>query len=262
MPFCVENYRNSQTGNVDDPAHIPCHHSMGKYSVRLARTEAELQSCLALRSRVFFSHLDGYCPPVDPRDDYAHHLIVVRTSKEGGMDVVGNLRLMNSLYKPKHITYYTEDYYDLSALHAGRGVKVELGRFCVDETLRSGKILMLLWKAAIDYLQYFSVDLMFGISSFPGTDITPHLPALSILAEQRLLPADRMTPPTQSCASFLSDLPAVQKQEEGNIPTLMRGYMKMGARISDSYYIDPIFNTIFVMLAVERQDFLTYLSEV
>lgn len=261
MPFSVDNYTNIKTGKIDHPDDVPCAHTMGRFRVRLARSAAEVQSCLDLRARVFFGHMADYTPPSEPRDDFAHHLVVIETDKQGGEAVVGNLRLFNSLYKPNNVRYYTEDYYDVSALHAAHDTKVELGRFCVDEGLRSGKILMLLWKAAIDYLRHYDLDLMFGISSFPGMDVAKHLPSMSLLRRERLLADNWMSPAIAIGAKSLHDLPEPSAEEAADIPTLMRGYMKMGARISDHYYEDPLYNTLFVMLAVEKKDFLTYLSE-
>lgn len=260
MPFSVNNYVNRETGRVDHPDTIPCHNKVGPYIVRLACTPDEVEQCLNLRQRVFFRHLDDYIPPVEARDDYAHHLIVIEKSKDGQERVVGNLRLINSLYKPDDISFYSEDYYHLSPLIEKYNLTVELGRFCVDEGLRSGKILMLLWKAAIEYLKHYDMDLMFGISSFPEMDISQHLPTLTHLRDHCLLGPDQMTPALMQEAKSLHDLPTAAEGEDLSIPTLMKGYLKMGGKISDRFYEDPIFNTLFVMLAVEKKDFLKYLS--
>ena len=38
------------------------------------------------------------------------------------------------------------------------------------------------------------------------------------------------------------------------MPTLLRGYLKIGARISDHAIIDPVFNTTFVAIYVDAAE--------
>jgi len=38
------------------------------------------------------------------------------------------------------------------------------------------------------------------------------------------------------------------------VPTLLRGYLKIGARISDHAIIDPVFNTTFVAIYVDAAE--------
>ncbi len=54
-------------------------------------------------------------------------------------------------------------------------------------------------------------------------------------------------------SSFLSE-DANWKEAQRSVPTLLRGYLKMGAKITDTAIIDPVFNTVFVGIYVDARD--------
>src|SRR6185437_4396320 len=69
--------------------------------------------------------------------------------------------------------FYTSGEFDISKMLDGNaGMRVlELGRSCVLKAYRSRTTTMqLLWKGLMAYVARFSIDLMFGCASFPGTD--------------------------------------------------------------------------------------------
>jgi putative hemolysin len=43
-------------------------------------------------------------------------------------------------------------------------------------------------------------------------------------------------------------------KSRGQVPTLLRGYLKIGAKISDAAIIDPTFNTTFVAIYVDAKE--------
>ena len=45
-----------------------------------------------------------------------------------------------------------------------------------------------------------------------------------------------------------------ESQSTGKVPTLLKGYLKVGARVSDRAVIDPVFNTTFVAIYVITGD--------
>ncbi len=258
-------YKNAVTGFDDVPSGVPCLLTVGPYEVRLAETRAELNATVKLRQDVFFGYRDeNDRPGLEKRDETAHHLIVIEKLSDGCQKIVGNLRLINSLYKDSAENFYSDEYYDYSALldRYGRANEphIELGRFCIAEGLRHGKILMLLWKSATLYLKHFDPSMMFGISSFSGTDLSVHLPALTMLRETRLV-EDGFMPTAKLDAASLYDIPAAKIEGQAEVPTLVKGYLKMGARISDTYYIDHLYQTIFVFLYVTKQGFLEYFEK-
>ncbi len=242
-------------------AEIPCKISAGKYTVKLAETEQEIQQIEMLREKIFFKHLsEEQRKSAETRDYHAHHLIVIHHGKEGDQ-VVGTLRLINSQYLPESEKFYSQEYYQFDQLLAKNKHCLELSRFCIEEKFRKGSILLLIWKSAMNYINHLKVDMMFGISSFPGQEAAEHANVLSLLHRDYLAEEELMPQPTKSAhpiSSILTDDVAKERQ----LPTLVRGYLKMGGKISDHYYTDPIFNTTFVFLYVEFDTFKNYVQEI
>ncbi len=239
---------------------IPCTISAGKYTVKLAETAEELQQTQELRARIFFKHLtDEQLKSAETRDYYAHHLIVVYHSDEGDK-VVGTLRLINSDYLPESQKFYSEEYFQFNELLKANQHCLELSRFCIEEKFRKGSILLLIWKSAMAYINHVKVDMMFGISSFPGQDPKEHADVLSLLYQEYLADKKVMPEPIQD-AHPIKELIIDEVAKERQLPTLVRGYLKMGGKISDHYYIDPVFNTTFVFLYVEFETFKSYVEK-
>jgi putative hemolysin len=46
------------------------------------------------------------------------------------------------------------------------------------------------------------------------------------------------------------------EEAQKSIPTLLRGYLKLGAKISDAAIVDFSFNTVYVSIYVETQSML------
>ncbi len=247
QPLHQLHYFNNNQQQWVSPAQIDCHVHTDKYDVRLAQTADEVAASIALRQSVFFDHIaEALRPGWELRDEVAHHLIVLENNQ-----VIGTVRLLNSQYVSTNELFYSAQYYQLGHLLKNSQCAVELSRFCISPTARNGHVLLLLWRAGLKYLKAVNADLMFGSCSFTGQDAQVHAPVLQYLAQQRLAPQSLALTPTQSHALPLSSLQSTQPFAKDEIPTLLRAYLKLGARVSDHYYIDPVFNSTFVMIYVE-----------
>lgn len=246
---------------------IPPATEAGPYQVRFAFNEEEVQAAQALRYRVFYDEKSGNPTAemvtaerdIDQWDESGFHIIVLDTRDEQQPKVVGTLRLFfNECLKPgQH--FYTEKTFDLTALHNFYGRSLELSRFCVDPNGRGGVILMLIWKYAMSFLQDNQIDVMFGCASFSGADVETHLPILNYLYEHHLAPQSLRPVPK---VSDYVDLTALHQpnaewaEAQKSVPTLLRGYLKLGAKISDAAIIDHAFNTVYVSIYVETKNML------
>jgi len=104
---------------------------------------------------------------------------------------------------------------------------------------------------------YFAV--MFGCASFSGTDVEKHLPILNYLYQHHLAPeALRPKPKTTDYINLNNIFKPDAKWSEAqkSVPTLLRGYLKLGAKISDAAIIDEAFNTVYVSIYVETKNML------
>jgi putative hemolysin len=239
----------------------------GRYQVRFAIDDAEVAAAQALRYRVFYDEKQGNPSAemiavkrdIDEWDAAGFHVIVIDTAADMQPAIVGTLRLFfNECLQPDQ-HFYTEKTFSLSKLHNFYGKSLELSRFCVDPNGRGGVILMLIWKYAMSFLQDNDIDVMFGCASFTGVNIDTHLPILNYLYDHHLAP--ELLRPVPKVDNYI-DLNTINKSDamtadaKKAIPTLLRGYLKLGAKISDAAIIDPVFNTVYVAIYVETKNML------
>ncbi|MBX2810127.1 MAG: GNAT family N-acetyltransferase [Cellvibrionaceae bacterium] len=246
---------------------IPPDTGAGHYTVRFAQTEVEVQAAQALRYQVFYQEKQGRPTAsmmaverdFDQWDDAGFHIIVLDTRAAVQPAVVGTLRLFFNESLAGGQGFYTEETFNLQKLHDVYRRSLELSRFCVDPKGRGGVILMLIWKFAMSFLQDNHIDVMFGCASFTGTKVDAHLPILHYLYEHHLAPAHLRPVPIVADYIDLNQIfePNANWQEaQKSVPTLLRGYLKLGAKISDAAIIDRVFNTVYVAIYVETNHML------
>ena len=234
--------------------------SAGRYDVRLARSTSEIRAAQKLRYEVLFKESGGRITEAmlnsereeDEWDDVAYHVVVVDNKKD--KNVVGTVRLVSNEALNDGQNFYTEHAFDLSKLRNNYSNMLELSRACVSPDGRGGAILMLMWKFTMAFIEQNGYQVLFGCASFHGTDHTQHTEILSYLyannlASQELMPEPKASVSSVSIKDFTQ---AVGKgKERGKVPSMLRGYLKIGARISDHAIIDPVFNTTFVAIYVD-----------
>lgn len=237
----------------------------GDFAARLATTEAEIRAAQALRFRTLYLERGGRPDAAkveaeadqDEWDACAHHVIVTRRSRPE--DVVGTLRLVTRDALAPGQRFYTEQAFDLSGLRARYDRMLELGRFCIDSDRRQGAILLLIWRWAMGFIVDNDIEVMFGCVSFPGTDVAEHRDILTYLHDNNLAPPALRPRPIVPNHVSLPDLAGAPRDFERatrSLPPLLRGYLKLGAYVSDTAIVDPVFNTTFVGLYVDAAEML------
>ena len=238
----------------------------GIYEVRMAQSAWEVREAQKLRYRLLYLERGGRPDELktsleadaDEWDARAQHVIVLDRSG-AAPKVVGTLRLVATSALADEQRFYTEQAFDLSALRNRFPQMLELGRFCIEASKRHGTILLLIWKYTMQFIVDNRIELMFGCASFPGTNLDEHRDILGYLyqhnlAEEALRPTPRLKNHVQ-LATFASE-EKVFDNATRQLPTLLRGYLKLGARVSDCAIVDPIFNTTFVCIYVEAREML------
>ncbi len=240
--------------------------SAGRYDVRLAKNKAEIQAAQNLRYEVLFKESGGRITKTmlnsereeDVWDEVAYHVVVV--DKRQDSQVVGTVRLVSNTALEPGQEFYTEQAFKLTGLRSRYTKLLELSRACVSPHGRGGAILMLLWKFTMQFIDQNNYDILFGCASFKGTDYLEHTEILSYLYDKHLASTELMPEPRAGVSSVaigdFSEKPGKGKQR-GRVPTMLRGYLKIGARISDHAIIDPIFNTTFVAIYVDANEMFT-----
>ncbi|MEQ9055524.1 MAG: GNAT family N-acyltransferase, partial [Roseovarius confluentis] len=150
---------------------------------------------------------------------------------------------------------YSAQFYELSALRAFPGRMVEMGRFCVHPEARDPDILRLAWAAMTRYVDENEVELLFGCSSFKGTDADTYLDAFAMLKDRHLAP--RRWLPRVKAPSVFRFAQALRlrkpdaKQAMLRMPPLLRTYLVMGGWVSDHAVVDRQMNTLHVFTGLE-----------
>ncbi len=237
--------------------------SAGRYDVRLARSEAEIHAAQNLRYEVLFKESGGRITremlnterEEDEWDQVAYHVVVI--DKRNDNKVVGTVRLVSNRALEPHQDFYTEHAFDLSGLRNNYKRMLELSRACVSPDGRGGAILMLIWKFTMQFIEQNQYDVLFGCASFKGTDYEDHTEILSYLYERNLASEELMPRPRDEVTSVkIEDFskPPGKGKDRGKVPTMLRGYLKIGARISEHAIVDPVFNTTFVAIYVDAKE--------
>ncbi|MFP7570498.1 GNAT family N-acetyltransferase [Marivita sp. S2033] len=230
-----------------------------KLHVALARSQDDIRAAQRLRYDVFVEELGGDGPGVDhdrrletdPFDRFADHLLLryADGSDQSGDEIVGAYRLMTQPQAQAAGQYYSEDEFDLAKLTGGGFRLAELGRSCLHRDHRGGAALMALWQGVARYIEARGITLLFGVASFPGTDLKQFHDALSHLHHTHLAPeAIRVTSRTPHAWSPLPRSAIDVKRAMRDTPALIKSYLKLGGTIGQGVYVDHAFNTTDVCL--------------
>ncbi len=218
----------------------------GRFSVTIGRQAGDIAAAQALRTRAFATgEGDG-----DRFDGLCDHLLV-RDSRSGA--VVCSARILACADGRGISRSYSAQYYDLSALARHRGKMAELGRFCIDPGGADPDILRVAWGALTRYVDDNNIEMLFGCSSFAGTDTLVYLDTFAVLRERYLAPS-RWGPGVGSQEVFAYGADArVADVRKGMrmMPPLLRSYLLMGGRVSDHAVVDRQMNTLHVFTGLE-----------
>ncbi|WP_073945817.1 GNAT family N-acetyltransferase [Streptomyces kebangsaanensis] len=224
--------------------------SPARYTVALARDEADVRAAQRLRYDVFAGEMGALLSTpqpghdIDPFDAYCDHLLV-RDTLTG--QVVGTYRLLPPERAAIAGRLYAEAEFDLTPLDAIRPGLVEVGRSCVHPDHRDGTVIGLIWAGLARYMVDRGHEWLAGCCSIPLADggalasATWDRVRAKYLApqEHRVRPLLPWTPRTTTTPPARTELPA-----------LLRGYLRLGARVCGEPAHDPDFGVadLYVLL--------------
>jgi putative hemolysin len=149
---------------------------------------------------------------------------------------------------------YSAQFYELSPLRAFAAPMLEIGRFCADPGCRDMDVLRVAWGAMARVVQKRSAGLLFGCSSFEGTDARRYHDVFAVLRDNHIAPA-RWLPRIKAPGAFefargLSSK-ADPRAAMRAMPPLLKTYLAMGGWVSDHAVIDRDLGTLHVFTGVE-----------
>jgi L-ornithine Nalpha-acyltransferase len=235
----------------------------GNLGVRVAVTPAELDAVQALRYRVFYRELGARADEQTERtgrdrdrfDQVADHLLVVdHAIGPGAEGVVGTYRLIKREAAAQLGRFYSASEYNIAPILGFPGRIMELGRSCVDAAYRNRAAMQLLWRGIAAYVFHYQIDLMFGCASLPGTDPDALAMELTYLYQNHLAPPALRPRALPHRFVEMRRLPPESidpKRAVGQLPPLIKGYLRLGGFVGDGAVIDRQFNTTDVAVVVK-----------
>ncbi|MDR5651723.1 GNAT family N-acetyltransferase [Ruixingdingia sedimenti] len=221
----------------------------GRYAARFAETPADMAAAQGLRHLCFrgSAGLDA-----DAFDAICRHVLVEET-RTGALAACFRLLPLTSGCEIGRS--YSAQYYDLGALEAFDGPMVEMGRFCIHPDRRDPDILRVAWGAMTRFVDANGVRMLFGCSSFKGTEAEVYLDAFAMLRERHLAPR-RWLPRVKAPQVFrfarrLARREPDRKRALLTMPPLLRTYLVMGGWVSDHAVVDRDLNTLHVFTGLE-----------
>ncbi len=247
---------------------------IGSLEVRLARNAREVRLAQALRYRVFYREMSAQAGAtgklwrrdIDGFDSICDHMLVIDHDPDPAVfrrlgrrrrkpAVVGTYRLLRQDVAEQFGGFYTAGEYEVDGLVERHRPKkfLELGRSCVLKEYRNKRTVELLWSGNWEYVQHHEIDVMIGCASLEGTEPSKLALPLSFLHHHaaapeewriralpsRYVPMDRMAPEDIDMRAALSEL-----------PTLVKGYLRLGAYIGEGAVVDHQFGTTDVCIVL------------
>ncbi|MBP3981748.1 GNAT family N-acetyltransferase [Acidovorax sp. JG5] len=218
----------------------------GNVQVGWARHLDEVRQAQRLRFDVFAAEMGARLSTtipghdVDLFDDYCEHLLVRDVPSQ---QVIGTYRVLTPAQAKRVGGTYSDNEFDLTRLRSLRPRMVELGRSCVHPDHRHGGVILALWGALADFMVRNQLDTMIGCASIPmlHNGVVSGDAAASIweqLRQTHMAPIDFHVRPR---------LPLPVEQLDGSLliepPALIKGYLRLGARVLGAPAWDPDFNT-------------------
>lgn len=231
----------------------------GRFRVRLADGPEDVQAAQRLRFRCFIegrgAALDGLRAQGLEGDDLdaACDHVMIEERRTG--EIVCCFRMLPLSNGSEIARTYSARYYDLSALAEYPKPMVEMGRFCIHPDFRDPDVLRVAWGAMTRYVDRHSVGMLFGCSSFHGTDSDAYMDAFALLAERHLAPMRWLprvkAPKVFRYAAALGLKRPDMKLALRRMPPLLRTYLTLGGWVSDHAVVDHDLNTLHVFTGLE-----------
>lgn len=213
---------------------LPC----GRFTVKLATTEAEKDEVFRLRFAVFNTELGEGIPENaatgrdrDVYDDFCDHLMLLADDGK----VVGTYRLLYGPRRPAR-GFYSETEFLLKPLALDWDHVVELGRGCVDANFRKQTTLMTLFWGLHRYMLLRDARYLIGCGSLPPMshdDAEATFGALQATGKVDLSSGAQPLP--------ANDFKGDASKGTANIPQLMSLYLEFGAKVLGRPAYDPVF---------------------
>ena len=220
-----------------------------RLGLTIARTRADVEAAQRLRYKVFAEEMGANVGVQegsldrDEFDPWCDHLLVRDLDT---LRVVGTYRILPPDRAQELGRVYSDSEFDLSRLAHLRPATIEVGRSCVHRDYRNGSAILLLWAGLARYMKAGGYRHLIGCASASLADGGRQAARLRdemlrYMAEPELRVFPRLAFPHER----------IERAPNCVMPPLIKGYLRVGARVCGEPAWDPDFNTA---------DFLLWLS--
>lgn len=225
--------------------------------VQWAKHQDEVREAQKLRFNVFATEMGARLKEsipghdIDLFDDFCEHLII---RDQLSLQVIGTYRVLTPAQARRIGSTYSDLEFDLTRLRPYRERMVELGRSCVHADHRHGGVIMALWGALAEFMVRNKLDVMIGCASIPmlhqgvvsgeiAASIWHQLKQTHLAGiENQVTP--RLPLPVEQWAVSTTFEP----------PALIKGYLRLGAKVLGAPAWDPDFNTADLPMLMKIND--------
>jgi putative hemolysin len=238
-----------------------------RYTLLLSTDPALIDAAQRLRHDVFTSEpgfalagaTDGR--DADRFDEHCDHLLV-REDNSG--ELVGCYRMLPPPGAIAAGGLYTATEFDVRELDSLRPSLVEMGRAVVREDHRNGGVVLLMWAGILAYLDRCGYDYVAGCVSVPVDSADGEAPGTQIRGVRDFVRRRHAAPytvhPYRPVTIGGKGLDDIDPPARVGVPPLMRGYLRLGAKVCGDPAHDPDFGVgDFPALLDKRQADVRYL---
>jgi putative hemolysin len=225
--------------------------------VQWAKHQDEVREAQRLRYNVFATEMGARLKDsipghdIDLFDDFCEHLII---RDDVTQQVIGTYRVLTPVQAKRIGSTYSDLEFDLTRLRAYRERMVELGRSCVHPEHRHGGVIMALWGALAEFMVRNKLDVMIGCASIPmlHQGVVSGEVAASIwnqLKQTHLADIEYQVRPRLALPLDNWEVSAAFEP-----PALIKGYLRLGAKVLGAPAWDPDFNTADLPMLMKIDD--------
>jgi putative hemolysin len=234
---------------------------MAQFESKITKDAREIEEAQRLRFQVFNVEMKkGLAASyergldVDAFDAHCEHLIVRDLNSK---EVIGTYRLMLGAQARKGIGFYSEREFDLERIKGLDGELLELGRTCARRDFRDKGLIPLMWETIINYVRQHGVRYVFGCGSIYTTDAAEVSRYFGLLRKKHYAPEEYRVRPRPELAFSGPSLKLEDDDEFAlfqRLPSLIKGYLRVGAWVCGPPALDSEFGTadFFLLLDVTK----------
>ena len=231
----------------------------GPFIIKLLETPEELKKVQELRYKEMLLDYNQQLQNAtgldeSPYDAICDHIIAIDTTKD---EIIATYRLIRDDHAKEVGSFITESEYNIDSLKKGSHRLLELGRAVIKKEYRAGVILKLIWKFIFDYVSQYEIRFLFGTASYHGLDPQKYDSSLAYLYYNYLIDKEFSIHSHNTHGYRMNSLMPQEIDLDkalSETPTLIKGYLVLGAKVGNGIFIDEEFHSVDVFILLDFQN--------